>query len=68
MSTPAVAFRDLPEKAFPFYVVGYDADTGEPLHWNYVTGPGVLHVPGKPEGVREVNVFMRFADGTEIDQ
>lgn len=61
-------FADLPATSFPFIVEGIDGDTQETLWQTTVNGPGVLSVPGKPEGVREVKVRITFHDGIVIEK
>lgn len=59
------AFADLPSEAFPFTLKYYDVDTKEVYLTQTVDGPGALHVPPKPDHVREAGVTMTLATGEE---
>lgn len=59
-----IPFYDLPQTAYPFTIIGVNADTEEELWRQEVTGAGLVAVPPKPAGVREVNIRIIWGDGT----
>lgn len=63
-----VAFVDLPQDDFPFTIKGINADTKETIWELRVEGPGVLHIPGKPNGVREVDIRLEYPDGQIVER
>ena len=62
MSDKPAVFQDLPLEMFPFTVTYFDADTGEQLGRDVVSGPGAYQVPAfKPHRTK---VHIEYADGT----
>lgn len=65
--TGPVVFRDLPRESYPFTAEWISETTGEVVHVEHVSGPGVLMVPVLYPVHGPCAVRISYADGNVVE-